>query len=171
MLVSQKYASPSSARFDVERFLFMLSFASVPSRFYLLSLQLISRVQPMCFLLNICLLYIPLYPLCYIMYSPTTIEPNRYRIVESSSCLWVLKGLERFERLVFYRMLSILYISYKHTHTHIHAYTQYGHAAKLFRHCIAKTCTNAYSLQRTSQRCCTARLGTVLNENLFDNLH
>lgn len=66
---------------------------------------------------------------------PPPTEPNRYRIVESSSCLRVLKGLARFERLVFIGCY-LYYIYHTHTCTHTHAHTIWTRCES-FRYCIA----------------------------------
>lgn len=135
----------------------MLSFASVPSCFYLLRIRLIFRVQPKCFLLNICLLYISLYPLCYVFDS----HPQSSQIaIGSLSLVHVYESWKvlRILSALFFIGCYLYYIYPTHTHAFIHTYTQYGHAANLSRHCIAKPA-------RMPPACialrCAARLGTV----------
>lgn len=128
----------------------MLSFASVPSCFYLLRIRLIFRVQPKCFLLNICLLYISLYPLCYVFDS----HPQSSQIaIGSLSLVHVYESWKvlRILSALFFIGCYLYYIYPTHTdaYTHIHAiWTR----CKSFPPLHRKTCTNAASLHRTSLR-------------------
>lgn len=113
--------SQAALAFDIMLFFYFHAFLHRRAFcFYLLSNSLfLSATHAFSVIYYICLLYASSYPLCYSMYPPPT-EPNRYRIVESSSCLRVLKGLARFERLVF--IGCYLYYIY-HTHTYTHTCT------------------------------------------------
>lgn len=160
--------SQAALAFDIMLFFFFHAFLHRRAFcFYLLSNSLfLSATDAFSVIYYICLLYASSYPLCYSMYPPPT-EPNRYRIVESSSCLRVLKGLARFERLVFIGCY-LYYIYHTHTYTHTHMHTQYGHAVKVSATAL-QTCTNASNTCRTSLRCCTAQLGTGLRELLLQS--